>query len=820
MPPRQSLVALAALLAVACGSPAAPAVDAAAVADAAADLAETAAAMPDVADAGDGSATLAWNPSATVPHLAGPAATGALHAGLGVALLHGPIGVSMGGYAGRFQGVHTRWSDSLKGSAGMYGRMSAKALALRVGAETLVLVKSPLLTSDSYLLHRIEAAVQARAGVDLRGRIITGAGHSHHEPARFWPIPAGLGAIGLDTFDYEVAELLAQHFAVAIERALGDLGPAEWAWATHENWDPSGLVYRDRRGANDPTWGKDPRLTLLGVRRPSVADPFALVVHFPIHGTVMGDDNDLHIEDAPGYVEHKLEDGWADSKGKPLTVMFLQAAGGDASPGGDQLGHPGPARLERVGELAAGLILPKLPALAYKPEMQLAVRTVRLDIDYAHLYADADVQDEFLNEEGKPYLWGGWQCTSPGHTPGKSMKGKPKQCVELGALLPALGEPLPFGELNQVVLTAARLGDLGLITLPGEPTYSLVQYARQQVEGSLAGLGTLMVVGYAQDYFLYLTAPDDWLVGGYEQVMSVWGPAAGRFFARNSLDLLKNMWAGKTQPTFWQASPYLTQPTPKPPRVEELAVDPGTWVQMPPADVSRTQVVDLAFKGGDPAFSIPRVSLQRKTAAGFEPVPARNLRPGQPYDNTRYEMLTLYQPDPPPKSDTLAQRSHVWRVRWEVPLDWPTGVYRWQVALYPPESSHNKATKEWQSEPFTVHAAAATTVQAERKGATLLLRVDVQGQPYTLDGKQTWPKAGWRLLDRDQKHATPARLRSPLTVMVVAGGQTHSAAGVAYDPVQKAHIVDVPALATTAGPWQVQVEVAGSTGPFWSMQVP
>jgi len=772
------------------------------------------------ADDGEVADASAWNPDAVVPHLPGAPAAGPLQAGLGVVLAHGPIGVSMGGYAIRTDGAHTRWSGTLKGSAGMYGRLSIKALALQVGGEKLIVVKSPLLTSESYLLGRIEARVKDRTGVDLRGRIITGAGHSHHEVARFWPIPDGLSAIGLDTFDHEVAERLADHFAVAVQRALADLGPAEWAWATHENWDPTSLVYRDRRPANDPTWGKDPRLTLVGVRRPGAPSPFALIVHFPIHGTVFGEDNDLLEEDAPGYIEHKIEDGWADSHGAPLATLFLQSAGGDASPAGDQLGHPPPARLERLGEIAAGLILPKVAALSWGAEMDLRVRTVRLDIDYAHLYADADVAHEFEGDGGQPYTWGGWQCVVPGLPEGKSMKGTPKQCVDLAVLLPAFGEALPFGELNQVVLTAARLSDLGLITLPGEPTWSLVQFARQQVEGQLAGLGALMVVGYAQDYFLYLTAPDDWLVGGYESKMSVWGPAAGRFFARSGLDLLGQLWAGKTLPTFWQASPSLTQPQPKAPRAEEGAIAPGQWVVQPPLEVSRTQVVELAFHGGDPAFSIPQVSIERQTEAGYVEVPARNLRPGQRYDNSRYEMITLYDPDPPPKSDTLPARKHIWRVRWEVPIDWPTGTYRVHVALRPPETAQPKPTLEWDSAPFTVRAAPKTDVVATRQAGQLRVQVDVTGQPYTLEQGRTWPKAGWRLLDRDQKHAAAARLRAPLQITIVAGGQTVSFPSVAFDPAAKAHVVAVPALAAVPGPWQVTAEVAGSTGPPWQVQAP
>ena len=752
-----------------------------------------------------------WNQTTPVVSKAGSTAKGELQAGIAAVPLSSPIGVSMGGYGGRSAGAHTSWSKTLKGSRGMYAELGIKALALQVGTERLVLVKLPLLTSESHLLDRVCDKLAAR-GLDLRGRILTSAGHSHHATARFWPIPDGFSFVGLDAFDAEVLDRTAERIADAVQQAVADLKPAQWAWSQHENWDPKDLVYRDRRSANDPIYGKDPRLMLLGVRRGD--DLLALILNFPIHGTVLGEDNDLLSEDAAGAVEQKVEESYFRQHAKPLQAMFMNSAGGDAQPAGDELGHPNTARLEKLGTSAAQLILPKLAELSWRSQMELAVRTVRLDYGHQRIYgAYAELLHEFDDANGAPYTWGGWQCKADGVDDGQSMAGKPKNCMDLSILVPAMGAPLPFGELSQVLLSAARLSDLGLLTLPGEPTYSIVKYARTKVEGVEPALKALMVLGYSQDYFLYLTAPDDWFLGGYESQMSLWGPGAGRFFADNSLALLADIVAGKTLPTFWQGSPSLSPPVPFTPRVIEAPAGIPAMVVQPPAEVSRTHALDFVFEGLDPALGPPYVQLVN-TCATLPCGPGAVLAPDGhgPIDNLRGEMLTIYEPDPPIAPERLTQRHHYWRIRWQVPADLPVGKYGFRVL---PAGKDIKDQPALLTDQFQVDPAPGTVITATKKGATLQFKMTVPGQPLVLDAPYVWPKSGWRLLDYAAKQGETALVRAPLRVTFQVAGKPVAVVA-QFSETDQANSVVPPAGWTGDA---VKVEIDGSEGDGFSVSV-
>ena len=54
-------------------------------------------------------------------------------------------------------------------------------------------------------------------------------------------------------------------------------------------------------------------------------------------------------------------------------------------------------------------------------------------------------------------------------------------------------------------------------------------YAEQFRRRSKAELGfeNAITVGYAQDHEGYLMIPEDWLVGGYEANINIWGPLQG-----------------------------------------------------------------------------------------------------------------------------------------------------------------------------------------------------------------------------------------------------------------------------------------------------
>ncbi len=752
-----------------------------------------------------------WQPGRKWPNTQETAAKGALSAGIAQGYLDSPIGVSMAGYGNRNTGLHSTWCEASKASRGFWGKMTIKAMALQVGAERLVFVKSPLLTSESFLLDAIVAQLQTKYGLDLRGRLVMSATHSHHAPARFWPIPPTFGGVGLDTFDAELTARMAASFAAVIKASIDDLGPAEWTWAAFEDWDKQDKVYRDRRHENDPLWGKDPRLTLLAVRRPG-GQMMASILNFPVHGTAFGDDNDLLTEDAPGAVENKLEEAWFAQTGLPLQAMFMQCAGGDASPSGDSLGHPTPARLEKLGEDAAQLMMPKFSTLKWKSDMELAVRTVRLDFAHDAMYAYPDLAHEFDQDDGKPYAEGGWQCKAQGVDDGQSMAGHPKLCIDLELFLGALDVHFPFGELNQVLLSAARLDDLAVITLPGEPTYSLVQYARQKIEGKTAGIASLMVVGYSQDYYLYLTAPTDWMLGGYESQMSLWGPAAGQYFADNSLALLGDVLAGNTQPAFWESSPTLSKPVDFVPRAVEKSEDTNKVLIDFPAEATRTMNLEFAFGGGDSNLGPPTVTLQRQTGGVWSDVSSKNGHKGLAYDNSRYEMLTLYEPIPEVKSDVLPSRKHHWRVRWQVPMDLPLGTYRLSATGLAQGMDGKQVAVAVQSKPVKV-SAGLTTFAVTRTGGKLL--IVMQGPPtvYADEPGQTWPLAGWRLLDRNAAPDKFGTVRAVLHAAIVAGGKT-TEIDLPFVEGDDSNQVDLTPLGLATAPLDVSVERVGSDAPW------
>ena len=355
-----------------------------------------------------------------------PPTPGPLKAGVALGYLEGPVGVSMAGYGLRAVTNDTPWNDVLNGSRGFHGVPSIKVMALEAGGERLVLVKLPTMSSEASLTEGTADKLQALYGIDLRGRIITGATHSHHTQARYWRLPDALGLVGADSPDEEVIDRMTTAFAETIKAALDDLGPAEWAYGWADDWDPEDHVYRDRRGENDPTYGKDPRLTLLAVRRPG-GQPLATIINFATHGTLFDSDNELLTEDAAGF-EAIVEDAFYAKNGAPLLGMFIQSGGGDASPAGGHLGHRDPQKIEMIGHAAAPAILDLLGGLEWRDEAALRVRSQRIDLSYERFGYDQN--GEFMSKDGLPYTWGAWQCKGDGvddANPETSLEGKPKE---------------------------------------------------------------------------------------------------------------------------------------------------------------------------------------------------------------------------------------------------------------------------------------------------------------------------------------------------------------------------------------------------------
>lgn len=723
--------------------------------------------------------------SGTTAEPPGGLAQGPLKAGVAVGHLTGPVGASMAGYGGRTPTNNTPWNDVLNGAAGFYGYGAAKAIALEVEGERLVLLKIPTMSSEASITEGTLAKLKDVHGIDLTGRLITGATHSHHNIARYWRLPKLLAAVGADSPDEEIIDRITTQLAQVVAAAIADLGPAEWGTAAAEDWDPDHHIYRDRRSANDPTYGKDPRLTILAVRRPD-GTPMAAILNFGMHGTVFDSDNELFTEDAPGGLELKFEEHFFARSGTPIFAMFMQSGGGDASPAGDRFDHPGAARIELIGEDAAPKIYATYEDVAWKSELRLGVRSRRIDLTYAGI--GYDKIPEFKNAADYPYTWGGWQCTGPvpadDANPATSSEGMPKDCTDIKTLIEQAGETVPHGEVHQMYTTVASLDDFFLVTLPGEPTYSVVKHVREELQArDVRG----MVVGYSQDHMLYLTHPDDWYQGGYESEMSLWGPLAATHIVGRQMELVEALKAGEGTPVWSEESANLSLPKPFEPRAIERSEDAGSLLQDVTSDIQRGDTVRLGWGGGDPSLGDPRVVLQVESSPGeFTDVPAPSGWPGAALDNSRYHMLTHYDPDPKPNKKILPSRKHHWYVDYQAPLDLPAGSYR--LVATGPAMEDALTDYEVASGPFLVGAGKADLLTATLKDGTLTVAwTHEQPQQVLIE---TWPTDAYRLLDATVPPTMPATVRATITLdFFVDGEPAGDTFEVPFTP-NKGHLLD------------------------------
>jgi hypothetical protein len=146
-------------------------------------------------------------------------------------------------------------------------------------------------------------------------------------------------------------------------------------------------------------------------------------------------------------------------------------------------------------------------------------------------------------------------------------KGVPyASCAELGAaqrfiaaILKVPEPPLPTCETTRTTLSALRLSGIPLLlrsqsgggaptddkldgetlllaTLPGEPVTRLADALRKK---SPAGADRTFVIGYAQGHIGYLLDVENWLRGGYEPSINIFGPLEGEWLLERSLDLLR-----------------------------------------------------------------------------------------------------------------------------------------------------------------------------------------------------------------------------------------------------------------------------------------
>ncbi len=771
---------------------------------------------------------------------------GAPLAGVAEGPIRFAMGSPLGGYTGRCNcfgnagEVDDRLSPyafSFNPSAGVQTMPRGQALWLSNGDQDLVVVKADVIYSSDHLLYALTDRLEEATGLDLDGKVVIVASHTHNAPGNWHPgMTWWLGGDRANRESFE--RFLSSLTEIALD-AYADLQPAAIGVGIAEDWDPDDLVYSDRREENDDTVFfddipagpyKDPHLMLLRV---DTADgqPMGVFWSFGMHGTTLGGDNEMWSTDSIGGVEQVV----AEQFDTPVVVAHWQGAGGDASPRGSDDGY---ARLETIGEYAVDAIMDLWAATPVSSDpIRLETTTHAIDesrdaievtrngaVDWR--YAPYDPSEDYAPDE---VIWnedgtlaspidefnteaGGAFCGSdipliPGANVGSSSFPY-SSCIDvstMGAVIAAFFDlqqedvVTPMPESLRAVGGASRFGpvpireadgsetsdDLFMGFVPGE---AVAVYAEQFRRRATAELGYQhpWLVAYALDHEGYLLTPEDWLLGGYEIEINVWGPLQGEYIMEQVLDM-GDRWLstdelepadpdGAYTPSeyadFW-LDPTEPDATPDAGTVPDAAPE-GLYVPIdglepevePEPVLPRVEgIAQLVWKGGDPGVDLPHVVLERQEQDGTWTEVTSNS--GRAIDETMPDILLTWTPDPLYPYE--GEQTHWWWAAWQAVghvrdrAGVPAGTYRLHVTGQ--RYAGGGTGWPWPSETYEV-----TSEPFEVEPATL----DVSWDGATLSAALPAPATGWRLVHLDGSSTGDNPLVEPTVTIEYADGTATS----------------------------------------------
>jgi neutral ceramidase len=495
----------------------------------------------------------------------------------------------------------------------------------------------------------------------------------------------------------------------------------------------------------------------------------------------------------------------------PVMVALLQGGAGDASPAGSDQGY---ANMETVGEYAADALyglwesipLGSAPirletASRSVPQMPADIRVTRggtVDLRYSPYDEDLEPDNVVYGDDGSilspidefnvPYgaaFCGENPAYLPGYAPADVFPYN--QCVTVDKMEGIIASffdleederSLPLLESKVAAVTATRFGpvrireadgtetedDFFVGFFPGEATAMFTEQFRRRADSEL-GYRHSMAVGYSQDHEGYLLIPEDWLTGGYEIDINVWGPLQGEHIMEQLLVMADEHLStdvveaqdpcGDWQPTdygAWEMPPFVADLSPEAgtalasppdylysPLYSDEEFDAGVVPGVsPPAVMPRVQgLAEFAWIGGDPAVDFPIVTLERQQDDGsFATVTTGSGRP------VRLGPDILLAHTPSPLNPPEAEQTHYWYAAWQAVghvadrTGLPLGTYRLHVEGSTWSGATGVYPDSMQTIPYTVDSPAFAVVPAAisltKDGDDLLAWIEAPARGYRL----------------------------------------------------------------------------------------
>ena len=169
---------------------------------------------------------------------------------------------------------------------------------------------------------------------------------------------------------------------------------------------------------------------------------------------------------------------------------------------------------------------------------------------------------------------------------------------------------------------------------PGEATSYYVRHYRDRV-GDELGYDNVILGDYAQDHEGYLLIPEDWLLGGYETNINLWGPLQAEYLMEQNLEMSTLLQTdrledpnpnGEFDSTSYPDRPlptYAPDTTPLAGTVADVLPEdfyvplPITVQTQPDPVLKRGQdLAQFAWEGGDPGVDDPHIVIETKNSNG------------------------------------------------------------------------------------------------------------------------------------------------------------------------------------------------------------
>jgi hypothetical protein len=497
----------------------------------------------------------------------GSAHAASLRAGVGKADITPRTGYYLGG-----------WTRQDRVAQGQHTRLWARALVLQRGDRKVALVAVDLFMVPGGLVKHVGDALAARGFSE--SNLLMSASHTHSGPggfANFKTFNTAAPSTGTATdpisfyrlldappADPQLYTFLVRQVTAAVRRADANRSPARAGWGRAEIHgltmnrsieahlaDHSIIRERGSGSAADDPEGVDhtidPQVNVLRVDKlvRGRRVPIGGWSTFADHGTVTKSSFQYYNQDHHASAIQVFEQRVRRAGHVPRRQLVLNVYGnsneGDQSAG---LVRDGPAASDYVGRVEAAAMV-----RAWRRAGAALTRTPELDVRWTRTCfcgqatEGGNVADYPMI--GFPFLTGSEEERGPlfdvTHTPFEGTR----------SLLPVPGQGHKQGiPLNQstvpkaVPLTALRVGDGLIVTLPGEPTTEVGARVRAAVRQA-TGLDRIVVSGLAGEFIQYFTTPEEYDRQHYEGGSTLYGPLSSNLLRQELAELARRLMAGE-----------------------------------------------------------------------------------------------------------------------------------------------------------------------------------------------------------------------------------------------------------------------------------